>query len=215
MRERSVPHHGGMRHPTAVQRLRTIAGNCQRISHGWSDCPALVAAYAFGAVLDSPAEPAVVAVAFVLDRPADELTWGVQPPYCHSLIHLLDLQKAPVDWYWRPAAGPVGNHLIRRPLRFWSLDGGTDTTALDALARGEADALRLPDPPPAERRRQQATELEASLAQLRRVESEYFDRGWRSAHRGFGLHPENHLWDAVHGYLELLAEARGDAPGEA
>jgi hypothetical protein len=49
---------------------------------------------------------------------------------------------------------------------------------------------------------------EASLAHLRRVEAGYWDRGWRNTHRGSGIYPENHLWDAVHGYLDLIEASR-------
>lgn len=50
-----------------------------------------------------------------------------------------------------------------------------------------------------------AAELDATLAHLRRVERDFWERDWRVGHRGSGVHPENHLWDAVHGYLDLLA----------
>ena len=99
---------------------------------------------------------------------------------------------------------PVANHAIRRPLRVWSLDGGPDLAALDALARGEADGLRLPEPSPADLRGQLTAELAASRTHLRAVEAGYCEREWRSANRGLGIYPEHHLWDALHGYLDLL-----------
>jgi len=40
------------------------------------------------------------------------------------------------------------------------------------------------------------------------VEASYWDHRWRSAHRGSGTYPENHLWDAIHGYLDLLEASR-------
>ncbi|MFC5000687.1 hypothetical protein ACFPIJ_22965 [Dactylosporangium cerinum] len=43
-----------------------------------------------------------------------------------------------------------------------------------------------------------------SLAHLRRVEAGYWERDWRFAHRDNGVYPENHLWEAVSGYLDLL-----------
>lgn len=196
-----------MRHQTAVRRLRTIADRCQQASGLWDDEPLLVGAYAFGAVLDDPADLAVVQVAFVLDLPADELTWCAQPQSCAGLPALLEIDKTPVEWYWRPALWLVSNHLIDRPLRIWSLDG-PDTTALDALEHGDAEPLRLPAPTAADARAQLAVELAASLAHLRRTEAGYWERDWRRAHRGSGIYPENHLWDAVHGYLDLLTAHR-------
>jgi len=86
----------------------------------------------------------------------------------------------------------------------WSLDG-PDNAALDALEHGEAE--RLPAPTVEQERKQLSVELDASLAHLRRVEAGFWERDWRSAHKGSGIHLENHLWDAVHGYLNLLAAA--------
>jgi hypothetical protein len=193
-----------MRHETAVRRLRTIAERCQQVTRFWADEPFLVSAYAFGAVLDTRADVEVVDVAFVLDLPPDELTWCAQPQRCAGVPSLLEIDKAPVIWYWRPALWPVFNHLIRRPLRIWSVDG-PDTAALDALARGDADPLRLPEPTHTGAHEQLTEELQASLAHLRRVEAGFWERDWRQDHRGSGVYPENHLWDAVHGYLDLLA----------
>lgn len=47
-------------------------------------------------------------------------------------------------------------------------------------------------------------ELAACLAHLRHVAGEYWDRGWRDEHKGFGIYPENHLWNATWGYLDVL-----------
>ncbi len=192
-----------MRHETAVRRLHLVAERCQRASGLWDDEPFLAGANAFGHVLRPRTDVPVVQIAFVLNLPADELTWCAQPQSCAGLPHLLEIDKAPVEWYWRPAVWPVANHLIRRPLRVWSLDG-PDTTALDALQRGEAEDLRMPAPTAAQQHEQLTHELAASLAHLRRVEAGFWERDWRSAHRGSAVYPENHLWDAVHGYLDLL-----------
>ena len=181
---------------------------CQRASGLWDEEPFLVAAYAFGSVLESRADVPVVQMAFVLNLPAEELTWGTQPQSCVGLPHLLEIDKAPVEWYWRPSAWPVSNHLIRRPLRVWSLDG-PDTAALDALDRGEADHLRLSAPTTEQQYEQARIELAASMAHLRQVEAGFWERDWRSAHRGQEIYPENHLWDAVHGYLDLLDASSG------
>jgi hypothetical protein len=199
----------GVRHETAVRRLRRVAERCQWVG-GLGEDRSLLGAYAFGAVLDSRADLPVVQMAFVLDLPAEELTWGARPQSCVGLMHLLEIDKSPVAWDLRPAAWPVTNHAIRRPLQVWSLDGGPDVAALDALARGDAEALRLSEPAPADLRDQLAAELAASRNHLRVVEAAYWERDWRFAHRGLGVYPEHHLWDAVHGYLDLL-----DASGAA
>lgn len=207
---------GVVRHATAVRRLRTIAARCQQASGLWRDEPVLLAAYAFGEVLaqrrEDHADFGSVQVAFVLDLPPADLTWCCQPQSCSGLPSILEIDKAPVDWYWRPAVWPVSNHRIQRPLRLWSLDG-PDTDALDALARHEAESLRLPEPPPEQAAEQLTAELEASLAHLRSVQKSYWQPNWRKEHRGFGIYPENHLWDAVHGYLDLLAAIRSRTQG--
>ena len=161
--------NGGVRHETAVRRLRAVATRCQRAGDLWDE-PFLVAAYAFGAVLDSRADLPVVQMAFVLTLPAEELTWCARPQSCVGLPQLLEIDNAPVQWYLRPSVWPVANHAIRRPLRVWSLDGGPDVAALDSLARGEADGLRLPEPSPADVWEQLAAELAAMPATNPRAE---------------------------------------------
>lgn len=57
------------------------------------------------------------------------------------------------------------------------------------------------------------TELSASLAHLKRVTDRFPEREWRREHKGFGTYPEDHLWRAAQGYLELrdaLQELGGD-----
>jgi len=195
-----------MRHVTAVRRLRTIADRCQQVSGLWDE-PLLLGAYAFGTILDSRADLDFVQVAFVLDLPPEELTWYSHPPSCTGLPDLLELDKAPVDWHWRPGAWPVSNHVIRRPVRIWSAEG-PEIIALDALISGDVETVRLPVLDGLAAREQLTTELAASLAHLRRVEDNYWEQGWRRTHRGAGLYPEDHLWRATHGYLDLLAADR-------
>ena len=102
-----------------------IAERCQRVSGLWDEAPPLIGAYAFGHVLDGPDQLDAVQVALVLNHRAEELTWCARPTSCSGLPHLLELEKAPVEWYWRPAVWPVSNHVIVRPLRICSHDGST------------------------------------------------------------------------------------------
>jgi hypothetical protein len=91
----------------------------------------------------------------------------------------------------------------RRPVRA-TVDENS-RQALQALGHGSCDSIRLPAPPPDEALEQLAAELAASLADLRAVEANYWDQDWRREHRGGGIYPESHLWNAVHGYLDLLS----------
>lgn len=196
-----------MRRATAVRRLKVIAERCHQVCQLWTPGEGLVAVHAFGAVLDADGDDGsveVVQVALVVNEPPETVPWCVRPPGYTGLPYVLELEKAPVDWYFRSSSWPVGNHRIDRPLRIWSRDGGAEEAALAALARGEADALREPRPRPAVLRRQLGEELATATAHLRDVRDRYWQRTWRSDHHGAGIYPENHLWDAVHGYLDLV-----------
>ena len=106
----------------------------------------------------------------------------------------------------------IGAHEIRDLLgvtrqRVYQLTGRSDfPKPIAKLAQGkiwtveDVEDLRMPAPPAG----QAAVELAASLAHLRRVEAQFWERDWRSAHRGSGIYPESHLWDATHGYLDML-----------
>ncbi|WP_027346347.1 DUF7711 family protein [Hamadaea tsunoensis] len=197
-----------MRLSTAVRRLRSIAERAQQVSP-FASVPALLSVYAFGPVLESPADLDYVQVACVVDLPLADVIWGTSPPWAASLAHLLEMDKAPVERHWRPTEWPVSNHAIRRPLRLWSASEGIDVSSMDALSTGRVESLRLPEPHPAVLREQLAAELAASLTHVRQVEELYWEADWRRGHRGDGFHPEDHLWRAVHGYLDLLAAVHG------
>jgi hypothetical protein len=193
-----------MRRKTAIKHLRALAERCDT-AHRPLDEPALAEVYAYGDILEPGiAEVDWVKVALVLDLPPDEVTWLALPSVHVWLTHHLGLDKVPVVAVRRPAVWPVWNHDIRRPLQFWSYEGGTDDAALAALADGDAESLRLPAPSREEEAEQLAAELEACLDHLRHVQGSFHDREWRAAHKGLGIYPNDHLWHAVEGYLDLL-----------
>ena len=204
-----------MRRATAVRRLRAIAERCQQVCTLWEPGSGLLGVHTFGPVLDPTDEDAsieVIQLVLVVAHDPAELTWGCRPPTFSGLPYVLELEKAPVDWYFRPAGRPVGNHRIVRPLEIWSRDGGVHEAALVALAAGDGAALerlRGPAPRPAVLERQLGEELAAAAARLQQVRDRFWARGWRQAHHAAGSLPENHLWDAVNGYLDLLAAAGG------
>jgi hypothetical protein len=203
-----------MRYTTAVNRLRAIAEACDRwgsVQDGLTEAR-LTAAYAYGPVLERPGmDLDLVRVALVIGLPAEELPWGAEPPECSSLASVLRLDKAPVLWRFRSSERPVWNHAIHRPLPVWTLEG-VQSEALDSLAELRAEPFRLPEPSAAELTRQTQQEFVTSMAHLRTVRDRYWDDAdWRRAHRGGGRYPENHLWDAVNGYLDLLDARRPEA----
>jgi len=196
-----------MRYDTAVRRLRIIAESCKRPNR-LTDTPVLVAAYVFGDVLDGPAELPRVQVAFLIDAPPEEVTWFAEPQVGVGIVSLLDLEKAPVEWHWRPLVWPVWNHAIRGPVRFWSV-AGPDEEVLEALGQRRFAGLRRLVPTAGEELAQLEVELEASLTHLGRVVERYWDREWRADHKGFGRYPEDHLWGAAHGYLDVMRGLAG------
>jgi hypothetical protein len=125
------------------------------------------------------------------------------------LADLLRFTKLPMAWRWRPAEWPVWNHAITSALRIWTTGVGCDQGALDALGEGNLDTSLLEAP----------ADDQALLAELRMerdvgrrhlaiVTESFHDREWRRAHRGNGVYPEDHLWSAVAGFLELDNEIR-------
>ncbi len=159
----------GMRHTTAVSRLRAVAEACDRwssVQDGLTEAR-LTAAYAYGPVLEEPgSDSEFVHAALVIDLPAEELPWGAEPPECSSLAAVLRLDKAPVLWRPRPSERPVWNHSIRRPLPIWTLEG-VRNEALDSLAELRAEPFRLPEPGVTELAGQAERELDTSRAHLR------------------------------------------------
>jgi hypothetical protein len=199
---------------TGIKHLRAVAERCDTANRP-VDEPILMEMYAYGDILDPTVEELdYLRVALVLDLPAEEVTWLALPDVAIWLSYHLGMDKNPVHALRRPAVWPVWNHFIRRPLRLWTYEGGSDEAAFAALAEGDVESLRLADPSPEELAEQLAMERDASLAHLRRVQESLHDREWRSGRKGFGNYPEDHLWHAVEGYLDLL-DAERKAPGRA
>jgi hypothetical protein len=198
-----------MRYRRAVEKLRTLADACQRLSLP-ADEPLLLAAYVYGELLDGTDPLDWVEVALVVDLPLVDVPWESQPRGTEWIVHTLRLDKGGFSWVWRSRHGPVWNHHVRGPVRFWSLDGA-DEDVFQALAERRLDDLPRLSGGPDEAERQARAELASALAHLRDVRQNYWERDWRSEHRGNYRYPENELWEAVAGYLDLLdvAEATG------
>jgi hypothetical protein len=196
-----------MRYRRAVQKLRILAEACQHTT-GWPpEEPFLRAAYVFGEVLDGADPVDRLEVAFVLNLPPEEVRWAAHPQGADWLIDVLRLDKGGYSYYWRSRHDPVWNHHIRGPVRFWSVDG-VDEEVLTAFSERRLDDLPRVTAEPAEVRARATAELDAALAHLREVHQNYWERDWRREHRGNYRYPENELWEAVDGYLDLLDAAR-------
>ncbi|GAB1515058.1 hypothetical protein JCM33774_71000 [Actinophytocola sp. KF-1] len=161
----------------------------------------------FGEVLkgDDPLDH--VKVALVLNLPSEEVPWESQPDGTGWLVNTLRLDKGGFAYWWRSHQDPVWNHYIREPVRFWSVDG-PDEDVLRALAERRFSDLPRLTATADEVRGHTAAALAAALARLREVHANYWERDWRRQHRGNYRYPENALWEAVDGYLDLLDAAR-------
>lgn len=199
-----------MRYRRAVEKLRLLADACQSTTRLPLDEPFLWEAYVFGEVLDGVDPIESVHVAFTLNLPPEEVPWCSQPRGTLWLVDSLRLDKGGFGYWWRSRHEPVSNHFVREPLRFWSLDG-PDEAVLEALRERRFGDLPRRTADPAELRRRTEADLDRALERLRAVREKYWDRDWRHELRGGGRYPENHLWEAVDGYLELLDATH--APG--
>jgi hypothetical protein len=193
---------GCVKYNTAVDRLRQAASDLAGHT-SWSDS-VLVEAHAFGDVLAGPDTVDLISVALVVDLPIDEMPWLARPAQAEAAVSLLRFDKYPLRWWWRPVGWPVWNHGISRPVRFWSRDDGPDEVAFARLAERRLSDLEYQEPANAQAYRAQLeAEWETSRRYLDQVVSSYHDREWRRDHKGFGVHPEDHLWWATRGWLDL------------
>jgi hypothetical protein len=164
----------------------------------------VVAAYVFGAVLDPVSELEVVQLALVVDEPPEDVPWMSRPARLEALASLCRFDKLPMSWRWRPAEWPVWNHEISRAVRFWSSAGGRDEAVLRALADAGVNGPTFEQPGSrAALARQMMLERDVSRTHLATVKAQFYDRDWRREHSGDGTHPEDHLWWATAGYLDL------------
>jgi hypothetical protein len=202
-----------MRYKTAVDKLRTLAGACEVFKRWPPDQPILQAAYTFGDLLSGTDPLESVQVVVVLNLPPEDLPWAAHPASLGWLADDLRLDKGGFAWWWRSQREPLTNPVIRGPVRFWSRQG-PDEDVLDALAERRFDALSRVPPSPDASRAQLASDRAAALSHLRAVRDSYWEPSWRRQHRGPNHYPEQDLWEAVEGYLDLhdAAEAPPPAP---
>lgn len=163
----------------------------------------------FGDVLAGPDTVDVIRLALVVDLPVEEVPWLVRPASAEAAVSLLRFDKYPMRWWWRPAGWPVWNHEILRPVRFWSRSDGPNEVALDRLEERRLSDLEYQEPAnPQQYLTQLEIEWETSRRHLEHVVGSYHDRDWRRDHKGFGVYPEDHLWWAARGWLELDSALR-------
>jgi hypothetical protein len=191
-----------MKRSTAIGRLSDVAEELDRASQ-WAEVR-VIAGYVYGALVDDDDELEYVSIALVVDEPADGVPWLSRPAHLEALAKFIRLDKLPIVWRWRPAEWPVWNHQIRRAARFWTRDYGRDEHVIEALRARSIDSIQLAEPADAESLREQV-EVECATARrhLANVTNSFGDREWRREHTGDGAYPEDTLWAAAAGFVEL------------
>lgn len=193
-----------MRRAKAIEHLRTVIDTCERDRAFHRDHLLVVELWAAGHILDPGDLPGGVEVVFVLALPADQLPWGVTPPVLRSFVKGHRLDNKPIVVHARPDGRPVCTRGVPRAARVWTADGA-DQGQLDALADPESHALQvssLEDVGAADR----DEEVAVSHRFLVDAVANYWDRDWRREHRGSGQTPEQLLWEALRGHLELTGD---------
>jgi hypothetical protein len=191
---------------TAVSKLTDVAAGCRHMD----SLPAGLAgfqaqeAWVFGRLLgprqDSVEEPTAVRVAIVVDLPEDECAFLSWPQGGEHWLNASGLAKEPVHVLFRSAEAPVWNHLIDRPVRFWSREEGLDHEVLLQVRNGDGDALRPEAPTHEELRDRLDRDLRASVTALRRTTTAYDEKRWaRANHKKLG----DAMADAALGFLDL------------
>lgn len=98
----------------------------------------------------------------------------------------------------------AAGHLISRAVRFWRPGHGRDEAVLCALASVPVASDTVEEPGSREELARQLTvERAVSRAHLATVKAQFYDRDWRRENNHDGIHPEDHLWWATAGYLDL------------
>ena len=141
-------------------------------------------------------------VALTVDLPVDEVAWFCPPVGAEHWAQATRLSKNPVVAMWRSTRAPVWNHHIRRPLLIWDEFGAPPVDSLSALRNGAAEALRLPDPSPAELQARLDAELAASHRALESATARYEQRRFRP---GKLTAVADTLWRTTQGYLDVQA----------
>ena len=194
---------------TAISRLGDVAAGLTRTT-SWPDV-GIVAGYVFGALVEQAGDVDRVELALVVDARQEELPWLARPARLEAIAAQLRFDKLPLCWWWRSTDGPVWNHHIRRAVRFWTASDGVDVFVVDSVSAGRTDQLPISEPADHEQLvAQLRSEREVNRRQLAGVIDRFYDQNWRHEHKYQGVFPQDHLWWAAAGFLEL-DDALGDA----
>jgi hypothetical protein len=191
-----------MKYSTAMSRLTDVVDGLDRAEE-WPETT-VTAAFVFGRLLDGTADLDRIEVALVVAEAPEVVPWMSRPAHLEARASVLRFTKLPVSWHWRPAEWPVWNHEIDRAVRVWTAPGGRDQSVLDALGSGRLDGVRIEAPSRTDELVAELfIELDVGRRHLASVTESFHDQDWRRAHRGDGVYPEDRLWRATAGFLDL------------
>ncbi|GAA0297026.1 DUF7711 family protein [Kineococcus aurantiacus] len=200
-----------MKWSTALKTLQDVADGCAHVGRQPEGIVRLrvFQAWVFGTLLgprtDDVDDATGVRVALVTNAREGECAFGTRPPAAGHWLAASGLATRPAQLFFRSGEVPVWNHVVDRPVRFWTREEGLDADVLERLRAGEGAALRGEPPTPAELAARLDAELAVSLEALRRTASEYDAKRWSP---GSPERRGDALADAALGYLDLRT-ARG------
>lgn len=204
-----------MKWTTAVRTLEDVADRCAHVGRQPEGIVRLrvFQAWVFGPLLgertDDVDDVTGVRVALVTNAREEDCAFGTRPPAAGQWLAASSLETKPVQLFFRSGQVPVWNHVVERPVRFWTREEGVDPDVLARVRAGEGAVLRPAAPTPAELAARLDAELGVSLAALRRTSGEYDEKRWSP---GSPTKRADALADAALGYLSVR-DARDNLPG--
>ena len=197
-----------MKRSTAVGHIEHIAAEATRYAEMQPEAWPLESIWIADEILDAPDTLDVVTTLLLVDVPVEDLTWRALNRVEVAIAETMRMDKGPIWRHGRPSAWPAWNAENRRVRRFWHITEGTDMGVIETLRQG--NPIEPVAVEPHEFIEQMQTEYIVSRSHLRTVLDEYWKQAWRKDHKGYGIHPEDHLWRAAYG-LEQIEDALGIA----
>ena len=195
-----------MKRSTALGHIEHIASESTRYAEMESEGWPLESMWIADDILDAPDTLDVVTMLLLVDVPVEDLTWLALNRVEVAIAETIRLDKLPIWRHGRPSGWPAWNAENRRVRRFWHITEGTDTEAIETLRSGNPIEPVFMEPHVFIDQMQ--TEYGVSRTHLHTVLDEYWKGPWRREHKGYGIHPEDHLWRAAYG-LQQIEEALG------
>jgi hypothetical protein len=169
---------------TALKTLEDVADRCAHMQRQPEGIVRLrvAEAWVFGDLLgprrDDLPEADGVQVALVTNAAEEDSAAGTLPPAAGHWLAASGLETKPVVLWFRSDQAPVWNHVVDRPVRFWTAQDGLDHDVLVQLRGGDGESLRPPAPSPAELHDRLVAERRVGVEALRRTANEYDEKRW-------------------------------------